>query len=54
MEKLYNNIVLNDDFLNKPSDAENVPYLKNPPKVIDVSVGRQLFIDDFFVSKKRA
>ncbi len=26
-----------------------VPYLKNPPKVIDISVGRQLFVDDFLV-----
>lgn len=27
-----------------------VPYLKNPPKVIDISVGRQLFADDFLES----
>ncbi len=47
MEKLYNNILLPDDFAASRSDAQNVPYLKNPPPVIDVSVGRQLFVDDF-------
>ncbi len=47
MEKLYNNIVLEDDFAKDMSDAPSVPYLKNPPEVINVSVGRQLFVDDF-------
>ena len=51
MEKLYNNILLEDDFNKKPSDPENVPYLKNPPAVIDVSVGRQLFVDDFLIEE---
>ena len=51
MEKLYNNILLEDDFHKKPSDPENVPYLKNPPEVIDVSVGRQLFVDDFLIEE---
>ena len=27
MEKLYNNIILGDDFTNEQSDAEKVPYL---------------------------
>ena len=49
MEKLYNNIILKDDFCAAPSDAQNVPYLKNPPEVIDVTVGRQLFVDDFLI-----
>lgn len=26
-----------------------VPYLKNPPKVIPIDVGRQLFVDDFLI-----
>jgi hypothetical protein len=26
------------------------PYLASPPPVIDVSVGRQLFVDDFLIS----
>ncbi len=28
-----------------------VPYLKKAPKVIDISVGRQLFVDDFLIDK---
>lgn len=51
MEKLYNNIILQDDFAEKPSDAENIPYLKNPPEVINVTVGRQLFVDDFLIEE---
>lgn len=31
------------------SDAQNVPYLNNPPEVIDITVGRQLFVDDFLI-----
>jgi len=51
MEKLYNGIILPDNFPKglEPSDASNVPYLENPPEVIDVSVGRQLFVDDFLI-----
>ena len=37
MEKLYNNIILLDDFAKTPSDAQNVPYLKNPPEIINVN-----------------
>lgn len=51
MEKLYNGIVLEDDFKSAPSDARHVPYLENPPEVINVSVGRQLFIDDFLIEE---
>ena len=51
MEKLYNNIVLSDDFTAAVSDAEAVPYLQNPPEVIDVTVGRQLFVDDFLIEE---
>ena len=51
MEKLYNNIQLEDNFFELPSDAQNIPYLKNPPEIIDVSVGRQLFVDDFLIEK---
>ena len=50
MEKLYNNIILNDDFAAQPNDAQAVPYLLNPPEVIDVTVGRQLFVDDFLIA----
>ena len=51
MEKLYNNIILPDDFAKNPADAQNIPYLKNPPEVINVTVGRQLFVDDFLIEK---
>ena len=29
----------------------NVPYLKNPPDVIPIDVGRQLFVDDFLIEQ---
>lgn len=51
MEKLHNNVLLADNFKEFTSDAQNVPYLKNPPKVIDVTVGRQLFVDGFLIEK---
>ena len=47
MEKLYNNILLSA--MDTPSDAQHVPYLEHPPAVVDVSVGRQLFVDDFLI-----
>ena len=28
-----------------------MPYLKNPPEVIDITVGRQLFVDDFLIEE---
>jgi hypothetical protein len=28
-----------------------VPYLNNPPQVIPIDVGRQLFVDDFLIEK---
>ena len=51
MEKLYNNIILPDDFDKDMSYPNNVPYMKNPPEVINVTVGRQLFVDDFLIEK---
>ena len=47
MEKLYNNILLSNKF--EVTDFNNVPYLKNPPEVTNISVGRQLFVDDFLI-----
>ena len=49
MEKLYNNIILPDKWPPEYTheqyrDKQPVPYLENPPEVIDVSVGRQLVI----------
>ena len=31
--------------------APDIPYLKNPPEVIPIDVGRQLFVDDFLIEK---
>lgn len=56
-EVLHNGIVLPptwpprrtwDDLQDKPADP---PYLKNPPAVIPIDVGRQLFVDDFLVQQ---
>ena len=54
-ERLYNNIELAVD----PEDREDmgaygdsplpVPYLKNPPAIINAEIGRQLFVDDFLI-----
>lgn len=51
MEKLYNNILLSEDYSNTPASAQSVPYLKDKPEVIDVTVGRQLFVDGFLIAK---
>ena len=56
MEKLYNGITLPDvwppvypeDVLKK---KQPTPYLENPPEVIDITVGRQLFVDDFLIEE---
>ncbi len=53
-EKLYNNIELPDEWPPKYSveelnEGQPIPYLKDPPKVIDITVGRQLFVDDFLL-----
>ena len=51
MEKLYNNVILEDGFYAKKNDFQSTPYLLCPPEVINVSVGRQLFVDDFLIEK---
>jgi len=52
-ETLYNGIVLPDVW---PPQGEklkrepmSLPYLKDPPKVIPINVGRQLLVDDFLI-----
>lgn len=55
MEKLYNNIILPDEWPPRNVDllderAPEIPYLKKKPDVIDISVGRQLFVDDFLIA----
>jgi hypothetical protein len=54
-ETLYNGIVLPAEWPPKlaapPADPVIPPYLKDPPAVIPIDVGRQLFVDDFLVEK---
>ena len=58
MEKLYNNILLPEQWppneVKFDSDSEmDIPYLRQKPDVIDISVGRQLFVDDFLIAESR-
>ena len=52
-ETLYNGIVLPEVWppkgTYKAGEPMAVPYLTNPPPVIDISNGRQLFVDDFLI-----
>ncbi len=54
-ETLYNGIALGDYWPPRKYELKcnpmPVPYLANPPKVIPVNVGRQLFVDDFLVEQ---
>ncbi|MGZ0654873.1 glycosyl hydrolase family 32 [Coraliomargarita sp. W4R72] len=55
-EVLYNGIVLPRNWppqtMDPTSDAPMlVPYLETPPDTINISTGRQLFVDDFLVEK---
>src|SRR5690606_42055806 len=55
-ELLYNGIRLpvqwppktGDPFSSEPMQ---VPYLKSPPAIIPINIGRQLFVDDILVDK---
>ncbi|MDO5299491.1 MAG: hypothetical protein Q4F18_08680 [Clostridia bacterium] len=56
MEKLYNGIVLPKSWPPKgidegTLDGIRVPYLDAPPDVIDIDLGRQLFVDDFLLEE---
>jgi hypothetical protein len=61
-EKLYNGIILADPWPPRymeltdraveppePLDPMPVPYLDNPPALLPIDVGRQLFVDDFLI-----
>jgi predicted neuraminidase len=53
-ETLYNGIQLPDVWpprFGDPGSSEpmDVPYLRRPPRVIPIDVGRQLFVDDFLI-----
>ena len=53
-ETLYNSIVLPLEWPPRKSptwEAIPAPYLANPPPVIRIDVGRQLFVDDFLIEQ---
>lgn len=55
-EVLYNGIALPEVWPPENIDVEStepmaVPYLDNPPEVINIDIGRQLFVDDFLINK---
>lgn len=56
-ERLYNGIVLASDPRDRSDMAAYgtaplpVPYLDNPPAVIPIGLGRQLFVDDFLIEQ---
>jgi hypothetical protein len=54
-EVLYNGIVLPESWPPRmdqlPRDPVQPPYLKSPPTVIPIDVGRQLFVDDFLIEE---
>ena len=53
-ETLYNGIELPDEWPPKSArvtrEPGSVPYLEEPPAVIRIDVGRQLFVDDFLIA----
>jgi len=56
-EKLYNNIQLPDEWPPKDRDLsssmpQRIPYLEKRPDVVDIDVGRQLFVDDFLTERR--
>jgi len=54
-ETLYNGIILPEQWPPKieklTREPMQVPYLENPPEVIPIDVGRQLFVDNFIIEK---
>ena len=53
-EVLYNGIVLSDpwppEVKSLPRDPIEPPYLRSPPAVIPIDIGRQLFVDEFLIA----
>lgn len=52
---LYNNIKLPSCWPPKQTkftyEVPKVPYLLSPPKIINIKIGRQLFVDDFLIER---
>ena len=54
--RLYNGIFLPETWPPRDVDEDTkepliVPYLQDPPDVIHMNVGRQLFVDDFLIEE---
>jgi len=53
-QRLHNGITLPAEWPPRamdPASDEPMPYLDNPPPVIPIDVGRQLFVDDFLIAE---
>lgn len=55
-ERLFNGIELPDVWPPRSRDPRSVepmevPYLRRPPQVVPIDVGRQLFVDDFLIQE---
>jgi hypothetical protein len=54
-KKLYNGILLPAEWPPRygklSGDPMPVPYLENPPSIIPIDTGRQLFVDDFLIEQ---
>ncbi len=55
-ERLYNGIELPDQWPPQDQDLtcsqpQRVPYLEKRPEVVEIDLGRQLFVDDFLIDK---
>ena len=53
-ETLYNGLRLPAEWPPMDGDTENgkpPPYLRSPPAVIPINIGRQLFVDDFLIER---
>src|SRR5690554_1025206 len=48
-ELLYNGIELKNPLKDKEAVTGEPPYLAEPPSVICIDIGRQLFVDDFLI-----
>lgn len=54
-ERLYNGLELPDEWPPRHMDPDTyapmpMPYLEQPPGVVPIDVGRQLFVDDFLIA----
>src|SRR5579871_1566595 len=53
-QTLYNGITLPAQWPQSQSPSQNDPtptYITNPPSVIPIDLGRQLFVDDFLIQQ---